>query len=200
MSKIYELYTCSYKGAVVYVGEGLKGRHKHCNSGCSHVYELNRIHFQEGEQVLDVNVIEETTTKSSVSKKERFLIDKYRPMFNKNFTKNHNPKDLMLEGKDFRYKIKFYGYNTAKTKKSLEKYENLCNDFIDYFGYSEIETGDIKIASSEHYLKIKLPSLASLSRWLREPRTSGKINKTANSVFFQYFKNVLGVDLRDKTS
>lgn len=200
MSKIYELYTCSYKDVVVYVGEGIKGRHKHCNSGCSHVYELNKIHFQEGDDVLCVKVLEQSTSKSDVTKKEKLLINKYKPKFNKNFTKNHNPKDLMLEGKDFRYKLMFYGFDEANTKKSTEKYEHLCREFIDYFGYNEIKTGEIEILGSGYYFKIERPHLASLSRWLREPRTAGKINKTPNSVFFQYFKNVLEIDLRDKLS
>ena len=34
MTKIYELYQCEYKGEIVYIGQGKKGRHKHCNSGC----------------------------------------------------------------------------------------------------------------------------------------------------------------------
>ena len=41
----YEVYVCRVDGEIVYIGSGRHGRHKHCDSGCSHVYELNKIHF-----------------------------------------------------------------------------------------------------------------------------------------------------------
>lgn len=59
MSKVYELYHCKYQGEVVYIGQGARGRHRHCNSGTSHVYELNEIYFTEGKDVLDVTVVQE---------------------------------------------------------------------------------------------------------------------------------------------
>lgn len=44
----YEVYVCKLGANIIYVGSGAVGRHKHCNSGRSHVYELNKLHF-EGE-------------------------------------------------------------------------------------------------------------------------------------------------------
>ena len=38
---IYEVYACKYNGEYVYIGSGKHGRHRHCTSGRSHVYELN---------------------------------------------------------------------------------------------------------------------------------------------------------------
>lgn len=200
LSKIYELYTCSYEDKIVYIGEGIKGRHRHCNSGCSHVYELNKIHFLEGSEALSVVVIEESTSKSHVTTVERGMIKKFDPIFNKNHTKNSDPKELMAEGKLFRKDLKFYGFNTGKTIKSYTKYDTLCQEFVDYFGYSNIKAQDFSVLSSEHYSKIGKDRIASLSRWLRESRTSGKINNTANSILFRYFKEVLNIDLRDKLS
>ena len=43
---MYEVYMCKLNDEVLYVGQGASGRHKHCNSGSSHVYELNKLHFQ----------------------------------------------------------------------------------------------------------------------------------------------------------
>jgi len=40
-----EVYLCYLEDEIVYVGSGKLNRHKHCNSGISHVYELNRLHF-----------------------------------------------------------------------------------------------------------------------------------------------------------
>lgn len=52
MTKVYELYHCKYQGEVVYIGQGSRGRHRHCNSGISHVFELNEIYFTEGKEVM----------------------------------------------------------------------------------------------------------------------------------------------------
>ena len=40
---MYEVYICKLGDEVLYVGHGKLGRHFHCNSGTSHVYELNEI-------------------------------------------------------------------------------------------------------------------------------------------------------------
>ena len=53
--KGYEVYVCKNGSEVVYIGEGRFGRHKHCNSGTSHVYELNKLHFDG--VVLEVDVV-----------------------------------------------------------------------------------------------------------------------------------------------
>lgn len=42
---MYEVYVCKLNDEVLYVGQGKLGRHNHCKSGCSHVYELNKLHF-----------------------------------------------------------------------------------------------------------------------------------------------------------
>ena len=44
---MYEVYICKLGDDTVYIGQGVKGRHKHCISGKSHVYELNEIFFSE---------------------------------------------------------------------------------------------------------------------------------------------------------
>ena len=43
-NRVYEVYVCRYDGEIVYIGQGLKGRHKHCSSGISHVYGLTRLY------------------------------------------------------------------------------------------------------------------------------------------------------------
>lgn len=53
----FEVYFCYYKDVVVYIGKGRLGRHKHCNSGASHVYKMNELHFKEGKDVLKTEVV-----------------------------------------------------------------------------------------------------------------------------------------------
>ena len=63
MSKgTHEVYVCKHNGVIVYIGKGTKGRHKHCISGCSHVFELNKIYFTEGVDSLDVAVVKELSS------------------------------------------------------------------------------------------------------------------------------------------
>lgn len=198
MSKIYELYTCSYEGKIVYVGEGIRGRHKHCNSGCSHVFGLNKIYFTEGVESLSVKVLSEFKSKIQAQKKEKELIRKYEPMFNKNHSKSCNRQQNMAESKAFKQEMTSHKGKIGGTKNSYIKYEALCKELFEYFGYNALKSGDIGILNSAHYLNIGKPLISSLSRWLRESRTSGKVNNSANSVLFYYFKDVLGIDLRER--
>lgn len=78
--KTHECYLVRDKsGQVVYIGEGIKGRHKHVNSGISHVYHLNSGHF-EGVR-WDVEVFE-LDSKVESQFFEKALIDLHNPRFN----------------------------------------------------------------------------------------------------------------------
>ena len=52
---LYEVYMCKFQDAVLYIGSGKIGRHKHCDSGTSNIYGLNRLHF--GYVELGVSVV-----------------------------------------------------------------------------------------------------------------------------------------------
>ena len=82
MSKdLYEVYVVSTEDEdILYVGQGKLGRHGHCNSGVSHVYGLNRLHF--GKVKLKVDVIETFKTKEESEKREFELIKGLNPKFN----------------------------------------------------------------------------------------------------------------------
>ena len=45
--KLYVVYTAYIGRTIYYIGQGTLGREKHVNSGCSHVYELNKMHFED---------------------------------------------------------------------------------------------------------------------------------------------------------
>ena len=76
----FEVYVCKQDGVVIYVGEGRFGRHKHCTSGTSHVYALNKLHF-DGVEV-DVEIVKVFKTKEEAQGYEQLLIDKYLPAHN----------------------------------------------------------------------------------------------------------------------
>lgn len=77
----HEVYIARLDGDVLYVGEGVKGRHQHVNSGVSNVYELNRLHFQG--KVIDVEVIECNSKKEADNIETRLILN-LKPLYNVN--------------------------------------------------------------------------------------------------------------------
>ena len=88
-SKSYEVYICKHNGTVVYIGEGKFGRHKHCLSGTSHVYDLNRLHFEKENVICEV--VKVFSTKEESQDLENILIDKYQPIYNIKNKSNYVP-------------------------------------------------------------------------------------------------------------
>ena len=70
---MYEVYICKHNEVIVYIGKGNKGRHKHCISGCSHVFGLNKIFFTEGVDSLDVVVVKEFSSNQEAMELEKYL-------------------------------------------------------------------------------------------------------------------------------
>lgn len=96
---MFEVYVGRVGADVVYVGCGKKGRHKHLNSGTSHIYEANKLHF-EGKYIF-VQVIPITTQEES-RKVELEFIKKYNPLWNKTHNgprikKTHTPCSSEVE-------------------------------------------------------------------------------------------------------
>ena len=77
----YLVYKVSVDNKVVYVGEGRVGREKHAISGCSHVYELNKLHFEGADVTVEIDSLHDT--KSKAVKRESMLIGKLQPIYNK---------------------------------------------------------------------------------------------------------------------
>jgi len=82
---------------IIYVGSGKENRHKHCKSGCSHVYELNRMHFS-GEEV-NVERLRTGASKEESLNIEKFLIALHAPKLNKQHTGNDDRKAKMNEAR-----------------------------------------------------------------------------------------------------
>lgn len=93
MSK-FIVYKAVVLGETVYIGSGALGREKHCASGCSHVYELNKYHF-EGVHI-EVSVIKKGLTKEESLQIEKELIQKIRPRFNKVHLTKDNLKSAQI--------------------------------------------------------------------------------------------------------
>lgn len=196
MKQIYEVYVCSYKGDVVYVGEGRKGRHQHCNSGISHVYELNEIHFSEGKDLLKVQVVKESGSKDEVEQLEKELIRSLSPLYNRKNNGNKDGRlDKMEEGRDFRKKalkyIKDFNYSDLQQKN----YKKLIEEFLGHYGYRETVNGEISLYSHPHFKKIGKPLLSSLARWVRTRQDEIEDSVSPPVAFYKFLRDEYGVDL-----
>lgn len=82
MKNKFEVYLCTYKGKVVYVGYGVIGRHRHCLSGTSHNYKLNELHFLGDRALVTVTVLAYFDNSAEAKRLESELIEKHKPEFN----------------------------------------------------------------------------------------------------------------------
>ena len=161
---------------VVYIGSGRKGRHKHCNSGTSHVYELNEAHFNG--VVFDI-VVRRVASKHEALALEVKYIRRYRPKYNKNFLGNggHSAATsrLMLKSK-----IKKRLYDEVKF--NTRKWQNLTmNDVLDEL-FSEVshsECVDSKGLRLLPYSTYQFRGIKNLAWFLRrcyDKKKSGKLD------------------------
>jgi len=75
------VYAVKCKDKTVYIGSGAIGREKHCQSGCSHVYSLNKLHFSG--EFMETTIIKRFDTREDAMQAEKVLIMQIRPEFNK---------------------------------------------------------------------------------------------------------------------
>ena len=113
---LYEVYVAYDKqGNPLYVGQGAKGRHKHCTSGKSHNKLLNKFYFTQGENELVVKVIYNNLTKEDSLRIEKEMIQDLNPEFNmtnkilnikvRDFKTDYVTLDMLRE-----YKSQYVGY------------------------------------------------------------------------------------------
>ena len=91
---MYEVYMCKVNGEIVYIGQGKVGRSRHCVSGISHVYELNRMHFSEMRNSVEVEIVKFFVSKDDALKLELDLIKKHLPRFNTLHKPSKSKNDL----------------------------------------------------------------------------------------------------------
>lgn len=201
MSKVYELYHCKYKGEVVYIGQGARGRRRHCNSGCSHVYELNEIYFTEGKDVLEVSVVQEFFDKEVAEKQEVVHIQKYRPKLNKVHNDSSKRQAKVQESITLK-RVLMSKYKEISSKKLTasdeDKYINLVNEFYNYFGFKAITDKSFILFSANHYATANLYYLKNLSCTVR---TQGIVSRDKGNpyiLFIQALYICCGIDLVDQ--
>lgn len=91
----YEVYLAFNGSENLYVGSGIKDRHKHCTSGKSHVVELNK-EVLEGNMVDTVILVDGITKERSLAL-EKIMIYIFKPKFNKRLNKNANLDENLMQ-------------------------------------------------------------------------------------------------------
>ena len=199
MSKVYEVYHCYHKGELVYVGQGIKGRSKHCDSGCSHVYELNKLHFTGDGEPLKVVIVKISDSKAEVENIEKEHIMCLKPKLNTVFTNNDKRQKRARTGKDIkRSLLDFRDEIVPKhpTDRFVEKYNLLCEDFYDFYGYEKILEGGFRFYSAETFKDFGKPTLMYLSRYLRKPRTNYETDNSPYALFCRGLLYLYDIDLK----
>ena len=195
--EVFEVYFCYYKDEVVYIGKGSLGRHKHCNSGASHVYKMNEIHFKEGSDVLKTEVVKYFKTNKEAIEFEKASILKFKPKFNTVFTDNNNRGKSAKASCKIRSNMKKFPIDKAPKygKFNYRDYEELVDEFVDHFGY-KFTSGDFKIYGYDFYKNIGADKLRALSRFIRNGHH--KLSKLNHKmVFYDCVKELYGIELED---
>ena len=169
---VYEVYVCKYDGVVVYVGQGKCGRHKHCASGCSHVYGLNELHFKGDKSKLEVSV-SVVANKEIALEKESGLIKRYQPKFNKvgvNDDRYDKAQVRSLFRTDFLNLLK--EKQVTQGKKVLIK--EIFNEFMKYHNHSMLLEEGLAIRGHGKYKTAGLLKMSSAISNIKNGQTSSK--------------------------
>lgn len=118
-------------GIILYIGSGRHNRHKHCESGCSHVYELNRMHFNG--ETFQTKILHTNLTKEYSIEVEKKLITLHQPPLNKQFMKNDNRKIVMGDGKRLKEKLLDIISQLDARNPILYKFKHQVEYFVDTY-------------------------------------------------------------------
>ena len=135
--EVYEVYICRYDNEIVYIGEGKLGRHRHCNSGGSHVVGLNELYFLGDRELFSIEV-RIVDSKKEAKQMQDLLILKHKPKFNIVGLKDVSQKVGSLRSKfklSVENNIKYSKFNT----KEKERMVNSFHEILRYHTLGKIE-------------------------------------------------------------
>lgn len=187
----FEVYVCSQDGVIIYVGEGRFGRHKHCTSGTSHVYALNKLHFEGVE--IDVEVVKVFKTKKEAQEYEQLLIDKYLPAHNIKGTawfKKQQCDSMTVKHTRETY-LQWMKHNLKCHTLSV-KVIGFIDEIFNFYGNKNVVEGKFRFETDVKYGKMGLIYLKEFVKGLRYAKSS---QASAWVVLtYKYFKTQLNLD------
>jgi hypothetical protein len=139
---MYYVYVGWLGDKIMYIGKGKNDRDLHLNSGCSHVYEANRLHFLGGR--LDVERIAENLEELDAFELETHLVHEAKPAWNKQAVGNSHKKSTATSEY---LGVSFYKNKAVKPWRAWYKTSNKKHH-IGYFN-TELEA----VLARDNYLK-----------------------------------------------
>ena len=187
----FEVYVCKQDGVVIYVGEGRFGRHKHCTSGTSHVYALNKLHFDGVE--IDVEVVKVFKTKSEAQEYEQHLIDKHLPAHNMKGTawfKKKHCDDMTVKHTRETY-ITWMKQNLNR-RTLPEKATGFIDEIFNFYGNKNVVEGRFRFETDAKYGNMGLIYLKEFVKGLRYAKSTQA--STWVVLTYKYFRTQLNLD------
>ena len=77
----YIIYEVLHNGIPIYIGSGLPDRYLHAKSGASHIPALNKLYFEDGDNMI-VNILRDGLTKEESLEYEKEYIQAIKPEMN----------------------------------------------------------------------------------------------------------------------
>lgn len=127
----YLVYAAKHNDEIVYIGSGANGREKHCASGCSHSYGLNRLHFAN--KSIEVVVLARLNSKEDSLHLETQLIAKYNPAFNLTNKPVKSTCEVYEKWHD-------YLLENSEPRKYI-RFKEVLKSLINYFGVDKLTSG-----------------------------------------------------------
>ena len=185
------MYVCKQDGVVIYVGEGRFGRHKHCTSGTSHVYALNKLHFDGVE--IDVEVVKVFKTKREAQEYEQQLIDKYLPAYNIKgtawFKKQQCDTMTVKHTKDSYINWMKINY---QYRNMPEKVTGFIDEIFNFYGNKNVVEGKFRFETDGKYSNMGLIYLKEFVKGLRYAKSTQA--STWVVLTYKYFRTQLNLD------
>ncbi len=129
---VYCVYIASVGDSILYIGSGVHGRWEHVNSGTSHSYELNKLHFSG--KVLEIDVVFSGLSKKQSLKEEKFLILLHKPSLNIVWATNSrsiNASKIAMFKKDFGDIVMKLCKSVSLTRRN--QYLESFNELLGYY-------------------------------------------------------------------
>lgn len=167
---MYEVYICKLGDDTVYIGQGVKGRHKHCISGKSHVYELNEIFFSGQRNLLSVSIHSFVFDKKVAESIEKELIKNKRPRFNYVYLSVDRQKKANQITK---FKSNMLKDMTANPlwfySKDGVAYREVLDEFLRFHLYEDFMSQGFVLMGKNFYSKFGFKRLSNLVRKPYDP-------------------------------
>ena len=181
-TKGFEVYICSLDKEILYIGSGKINRHKHCNSGISHVYELNKLHFEGKTFTIELKFFD---TKEDSLEEEINLISKHVPKFNILFTgKSSGRVDWLRNGDKLRKAFKYYN-KFPENSSMFNKMNDFLNLFLEVHQLPMIESEGVLLRGRSFY---KVRGHNKISNLLKNHRCTSKGVTDVFIIFFSLLK------------